>query len=171
MYRRTVGLALACAAVAAAAVLSTSAMAASGGGCQLQGTANLSPGLNNSSQNFSYSFSGALSGCQSNVAGAPTSGTVEAGKTVTAQVVNSITGATDTVTYQEPIPTGTGGCASSTTAGTAIANWADGTKTVISYTTTGALAAVSLTGNVVPSVTLGTTLPLRLTAASAPVVV
>src|SRR5207245_2263612 len=79
-----------------------------------------SPGLSNTSQPFSYSFAGSLTSCQSNVAGAPTSGTVEAGKTVTRQVVNSITGATDTVTYQEPVATGTGSCASSTTNGTGI---------------------------------------------------
>jgi hypothetical protein len=35
--------------------------------------------------------------------------------------------------------------------------WADGTKTVLGYTTTGAAAAVQLSGNVVPSVTLNAT--------------
>ena len=40
------------------------------GGCQLQGLANLSPGLSSTSQAFSYSFTGNLTGCQSNVAGA-----------------------------------------------------------------------------------------------------
>src|SRR3954467_336802 len=77
----------------------STAMSASGGGCQLDGTATLTPGLNSSSKPFNYSFSGALSQCQSSTAGTPTSGSVEAGKTVTRQVVNSITGATDTVTY------------------------------------------------------------------------
>jgi hypothetical protein len=130
------------------------ASAASGGGCQLQGSAAFSPGLSNTSQPFSYSFAGNLTSCQSNVAGSPTSGSVEAGKTVTRQVVNSITGATDTVTYQEPVSTGTGGCASSNTRGTGIVTWADGTQSVLDYTTTGAAAAVSLSGTVVPSVTL-----------------
>jgi hypothetical protein len=133
------------------------AMSASGGGCQLQGNASFSPGLTNTSGNFSYSFAGGLTGCQSNVAGAPTSGSVEAGKTVTRQVVNSITGATDTVTYQEPVPSGTGSCGSSTTNGTGIVTWSDGTQTVIGYSTTGAAAAVNLSGNVVPSVTLNAT--------------
>jgi hypothetical protein len=141
----------------ACAVVAAPAGAASGGGCQLQGTASFSPGLTNNSQAFSYSFAGGLSGCQSSVAGAPTSGSVEAGKTVTRQVVNSITGATDTVTYQEPVPTGSGSCGSSTTSGTAIVNWADGTVTVESYSTTGAAAAVDLSGSVVPSVTLTAT--------------
>src|SRR5436190_15443235 len=140
-----------------AAVLATPAGAASGGGCQLQGTASFSPGLGANSVPFSYSFAGDLTGCQSSVAGAPTSGTVEAGKTVTAQVVNSTTGATDTVTYQEPVPTGTGGCAGSTTNGTGIVRWADGTITVLGFATTGAAAAVNLSGSVMPSVTLNAT--------------
>jgi hypothetical protein len=135
------------------------ASAQSLGGCQLEGTANLSPGLNASSQPFSYNFGGALSGCQSSQSGAPTSGTVSAGRTVAEQVVNSVTGATDTVTYQEPGPTGTGGCANSTTKGTALAAWADGTNTVVSYSTTGALAAVNLSGSVAPSMTLSAVNP------------
>ena len=50
-----------------------SAFAASGGGCQLQGSANITPGLNSSAQNFTYNFGGNLSGCQSSEAGAPSS--------------------------------------------------------------------------------------------------
>jgi hypothetical protein len=144
-------------AAASAAVFAGPAGAASGGGCQLQGSASFSPGLGSTSQAFTYSFAGNLSGCQSSVAGAPTTGTVEAGKTVTAQVTNTVTGATDTVTYQEPVPTGTGGCTNSTTSGTGIVRWSDGTVTVLSYTTTGAAAAVSLSGSVAPSVTLNAT--------------
>jgi hypothetical protein len=131
-----------------------SAGAQSLGGCQLQGTASFSPGLSSSSQAFSYNFGGDLTGCQSSQSGVPTSGTVSAGRTLTKQVVNSITGATDTVTYQEPTPTGSGGCASSTTSGQALTTWADGSTTVLSYSTTGALAAVNLAGNAVPSMTL-----------------
>jgi hypothetical protein len=59
---------------------------------------------------------------------------------------------TGTATYQEPIPTGSGSCGTSTTAGTSIVTWADGSKTVIGYDTTGAAAAVNLTGTVVGSV-------------------
>lgn len=131
-----------------------SASAQSIGGCQLQGTASFSPGLGAGSAPFSYSFGGNLSGCQSSQSGAPTSGTESAGQTLTEKVTNSITGATDTVTYQEPVPTGTGGCASSTTQGESLTNWADGTTTVVSYTTTGAAAAVQLSGTVAPSMTL-----------------
>jgi hypothetical protein len=135
-------------------VLVPSAFAASAGGCQLQGTANFSPGLNSSSQAFTYNFGGSLSGCQASESGVPTSGTVAAGQTLTEQVKNSITGATDTVTYQEPVPTGSGGCASSTTSGGALVTWSDGTHTVESYSTTGALAAVNLSGSVAASMTL-----------------
>ena len=157
MSRRLVGAASAAAVLMALGVQAAPASAASGGGCRLQGTAGFSPGLSSTAQNFSYSFSGALSSCQSSDATAPTSGSVEAGKTVTRQVTNSVTGATDSVTYQEPVPTGNGSCATSTTSGTAIARWADGTTTVIGYTTSGAAAAVDLSGNVVPSVTLNAT--------------
>jgi len=126
------------------ALMAPSAFAASGGGCELQGTANISPGLNANAQNFSYSFNGNLSGCQSTQSGSPTSGTVSAGEVVT------IAGQQ----FQEPVPSGNGSCGNSTTSGTAIATWADGTQTVVQYSTTGALAAVHLQGTVVSSVTL-----------------
>jgi hypothetical protein len=56
--------------------------------------------------------------------------------------------------FQEPVASGNGSCGSSTTAGTAIATWADGTQTVIDYSTTGAAAAVHHDGTVANSVTL-----------------
>jgi hypothetical protein len=145
MRSRVVVSACACALVALALAPGTSVAAQSGGGCQLQGSASISPGLNSTDQPFTYSFAGALSGCQSSEAGAPASGTVEAGKIITDPATGE--------QFQEPISSGKGSCGSSTTSGTAIVNWADGTKTVVSYTTTGALAAVHLTGTVVPSVT------------------
>jgi hypothetical protein len=131
-----------------------SAGAQSVGGCELQGTAAFSPGLNSSSQAFNYGFTGALASCQSSQSGAPASGSVSAGQTFPEQVTNTITGVTHTVTYHEPVPSGSGGCGSSTTQGEALASWSDGTQTVVSYSTTGALAAVSLSGSVVPSMTL-----------------
>jgi hypothetical protein len=131
--------------VAALLVLAPAAFAASsGGGCQLQGTASFTPGLNNNAQNFNYSFNGALSGCQSTQAGAPVSGSVSAGEAVT------IGGQQ----FQEPVPSGNGSCGSSTTSGWAIVTWSDGTQTVVQYSTTGAAAAVHLQGTVAPSVTL-----------------
>jgi hypothetical protein len=141
--------------VALAAVLGAGpAGAASGGGCQLKGNANFSPGLGATSKAFTYSFAGDLTGCQSTVAGAPTTGKVEAGKTVTRDYTDPTTGVTHTVTYQEPVPTGTGGCSNSTTSGTGIVTWSDGSVTVLGYSTTGAAAAVNLSGTVQPSVTL-----------------
>ena len=145
------------AAALVAAAFTGSAGAASGGGCQLQGSASFSPGLGSTSRPFTYSFAGDLTGCQSNVAGAPTSGKVEAGKTQTRTYTDPTTGVSHTVTYQEPIGTGTGGCANSTTNGTGIVTWSDGTVTVLGYSTTGAAAAVSLSGTIQPSVTLTAT--------------
>jgi len=121
------------------------ATAATSGGCHLQGQASFNPGLNSSSQPFNYSFGGQLSSCQSNTAGTPASGSVEAGRVYTDPTGEQ---------FQEPVSTGTGGCSNSKTAGTAIVTWADGTVTVVQYTTTGAAAAVKLDGTVVPSVTL-----------------
>jgi hypothetical protein len=123
----------ACALVAFAAPAS----AANGGGCQLDGTANFSPGLGTTAQNFTYSFSGNLSGCQS-ASGGPATGTIIAG------------------TNGLPTPTGNGSCGSSTTSGIAVAQWANGTTTVIQYNTTGATAEVALQGTVIASVTSST---------------
>src|SRR6476646_2391508 len=122
----------------------SAASAQSVGGCELNGTASFTPGLGSTAQNFNYSFNGSLSSCNSSESGAPVSGTVSAGEVVT---INGLQ-------FQEPVPTGNGGCSSSTTAGTAIATWADGTKTVIDYSTSGAAAAVHLDGTVASSVTL-----------------
>jgi hypothetical protein len=116
----------------------TTASAQGGSGCQLLGTASFSPGLSTTAQNFSYSFTGSLSNCQSSTTGAPTSGTVFAG------------------TNGLPMPTGNGSCVSSTTSGIAVAQWVDGTTTVFQYSTTGALAGVSLQGAVISSVTSST---------------
>ena len=55
-----------------------------------------------------------------------------------------------------PVPTGNGSCGSSTTSGTAVAQWADGTTTVVQYSTSGAAAAVTLQGSVIGSVTSST---------------
>ena len=86
------------------------AAAQSGGLCQLNGTANITPGLSNTSGNFTFTFSGALSGCQSNDSTAPTQGAVGIGQTI---VVNGLVA-------QEPAATGSGSCANSDGSGIAI---------------------------------------------------
>jgi hypothetical protein len=126
---------LGCAVASACMVLGLfagSATAQEGGGCQLTGAANFSPALTNTAQNFSYSFTGDLTNCQS-TSGGPATGQVFAG------------------TNGLPLATGNGGCPSSTTSGVAVVQWADATTTVVQYTTTGALAAVNLQGSVIPS--------------------
>jgi hypothetical protein len=134
--------------------------AASGGGCNVQGTASLTPGLNSSAQNFTYTFSGALSGCHSSDATAPLSGSIGAGQLYQAVTSSGPDPANPTVTithtehFYEPVATGNGGCANSTTSGVAFVTWADTTITVISYNTNGALAAVALQGSVIASIAL-----------------
>lgn len=142
---RKLAAALALATALVAVVFVGTAAAQTGGGCHLQGSASFNPGLNSSARPFSYSFAGDLTDCQSNDSTAPTSGSVEAGKVYTAPSGEQ---------FQEPVSTGNGGCASSDTSGTGIVTWADGTVTVVNYTTTGAAAAVKLDGTVAPSVTL-----------------
>jgi hypothetical protein len=142
--------ALTVAAAAAVALLAPSAGAAPGGGsCQLNGTAKFGTGLGQTSKPFTYSFTGDLTGCQSNEA-APATGKVQAGGTY------MVAG----VAYTLPDATGTGGCSNSTTDGIAVADWADGTRTIISYHTTGAAAAVGLQGTVQPSLTIQPVDPL-----------
>jgi hypothetical protein len=135
--KRLLALAGALAVVAFASLAGTAGAAPNGGGCQLQGTASISPGLNSTAQNFNYSFTGNLTGCQSS-SGGPATGTVFAG------------------TNGLPVPSGNGSCGSSTTSGIAVIQWADGTTTVVQYSTTGALAFVDLQGTVIPSVTSST---------------
>jgi hypothetical protein len=124
------------------------------GPCRVRGAARFSPGLDSSSQAFGYELNGSLECCRSIHAGAPASGALSVGAVISEQVTNSVTGATDTVEYQEPIPTGSGGCEGSATEGQALETWADGTETVVSYATIGTLTAARLSGSVAPSMTL-----------------
>jgi len=128
------------------------APAQSGGACQLQGTASFGAGLNTTAKPFDYAFSGNLTNCQSSEAGSPTAGTVSAGEVYTDPATGN--------QYQMPRAQGEGSCASSTTSGTAVAFWADGTRTIVAYDTTGATAAVQLEGSVVDSLALTPVDPL-----------
>ena len=143
--RRTVAALAALVALLGALSFASGASAATGG-CQLKGTAAFTPGLGTTSQPFTYSFGGDLTGCQSTEAGAPATGRVQAGGTYTDPATGK--------GYVLPASTGTGGCASSTTEGLAVITWADGTRTLTDYSTSGAAAAVVLDGAVVDSVTL-----------------
>ena len=82
MLRRLLSVAVVPVLALAVFVVASPASAASGGGCQLQGTASFSPGLTNTAGPFTYNFSGTLSSCQSSVAGSPATGTVSAGQAV-----------------------------------------------------------------------------------------
>lgn len=118
--------------------------ATGGSGCQLNGTANFTPGLTTSSQSFTYTFSGTLSGCTSSSGAGPTAGSVFAGVDPNGQA--------ETTGH----PSGTGSCGSSSTSGTAVALFNDGSTAVITYTTSGAGPAVTLQGTVGGSVSFGT---------------
>jgi hypothetical protein len=144
--RRRVALASAVVGVLCALSFASGASAASGGGCQLKGAAAFAPGLNTTAQPFTYSFGGDLTGCQSTEAGSPATGKVQAGGTYTDPATGK--------GYVLPNATGTGSCASSTTNGLALITWADGTRTITQYSTSGAAAAVLLDGTVVDSTTL-----------------
>jgi hypothetical protein len=113
------------------------------GGCQLDGTAVFSSPLGTTAHAFDYSFHGTLSNCKADGA-APTGGTITSGEPITEN------GVVYRPSYKD---SGNGSCGSSTTAGTAVVQWNDGTVTVENYSTTGVTAAINLQGGVLPSVT------------------
>lgn len=124
------------AAVAAVGVAFAAASAANASpyvaGCKLDGTATFNNPLQGTTSGpFTYSFTGSLANCNSSNTAAPKSGTVFAG-------INGLAPAT-----------GTGSCQTSTTAGESVVQWADGKTSVIKFTTSGAAAAVVLTGSIV----------------------
>jgi hypothetical protein len=145
-------------AIASGLAVATPVSAAPGGGaCQLDGTAAFTPNGPGATSTFSYSVNGNLSGCQSNIAGAPTGGTFGVGQKYVETV--TVGGVPAQATYAAPLATGSGAvpvnsCPGGNTSGTGIATWPDKSTTVVSYTTTSAGPAVSLQGTVVPSATL-----------------
>jgi len=132
---------------------SPAAGAPGGGACQLTGTATFTPNGPGTTQTFGYGVNGQLSGCQSNVAGAPTSGGLAVGQQVTLPTPDG------PATYAEPLATGAGAlpvnsCPAGATQGTGVVTWPDGSLTIVDYTTSSVGPAVSLQGTVVPSVTV-----------------
>ncbi len=132
--------------------------------CQLVGAASFAQPVAGSAA-FNYSFRGALNGCRSLDGASPPAGTVEAGQKITVpyywSYVDEVTGSTFSgnayATYQEPIPSGTGGCSGSSGTGTALVTWADRSTTVLAYRSGGSAAAVGLNGSVLPSLGLALT--------------
>src|SRR3954447_15181412 len=124
-------------------VAPSGAMAAGGGFCHLAGTANFTTPLTMTDKAFGYSFHGKLDPCAGSDQGL--TGNVSAGETLNG--------------FPEPQPTGNGSCAKSTTSGVAFVQWSDGKLTIVDYDTTGAAAAVALTGTILPSYTLRKTNP------------
>ena len=141
-----IGLALAAGLTLASVPFGTRhAAAAGGGGCQLSGTANLSPGLTTASQSFTYTFSGTLT-CAGNAGGSP------------AQLTGTVFAGTDPNGQSETTghPAGTGSCGNSTTSGIAVAQFSDGSTAVVSYSTTGSGPGVALQGTTISTVSFGT---------------
>jgi hypothetical protein len=115
------------------------------GGCRVQADAVLSPGLTLSSQPFTYHYKGTLRGCACTRKGAPAGGVITAGEQITIRGRR----------YQEPVPTGTGTCLGTSTEGYDFARWADGTQTIVKFTTASAGAGnTNLAGTIVPQLTL-----------------
>jgi hypothetical protein len=93
---------------------------------------------------FSYTFDGDLSNCRAATASGPDSTAPATGKIYAGKPVKI-----GDTTYDWPFgtPSGHGGCTGSNTSGSALVVWADNSGSVIDYSTSGALAAVGLTGN------------------------
>jgi hypothetical protein len=137
-------------------VAPSGALAAGGGFCVLDGTANFStplkapagPGDVSSPPAFGYSFFGTLANCAGSDAQA-TGATVSAG--LPASDSHNPFG------RDEPSTTAVGTCVNSTTSGISFVKWSDGKLTIVSYDTSGAAAAVALTGTVLGSYTFPAT--------------
>jgi hypothetical protein len=93
------------------------------GGCILTGTAIIRRGLTTRAHAISYTFTGVLKNCESTVKGV-TSGKISASGR------------------------GTGSCASSSSKGTAVIRWNDGKVSDLSFTTSGAAAALTVAATV-----------------------
>jgi hypothetical protein len=108
--------------------------------CQLSGNANFSPGLTATPEPYSYTFTGKLSGCQSNLPNAPTGGSISA----------SSNGSNNGTCFE-----GING------AGTATVTWSGGpyggSTSTVDYTTDAVGALVYVSGTVTKGVFEGDT--------------
>jgi hypothetical protein len=128
--------------------------------CELQAVIQFDPpGLTMNSAAFSYNIVGELSSsagagtaaCASTVGGAPAgTSTFDAGNAYSV----TVSGSGWSVTYALAQATGVGSCASSTTEGVVVSDWADGTHTVIDYSTVAVGTAWVLGGSVAKAATL-----------------
>ena len=114
------------------------------GGCQIKANANLSPGLTVASETFSYHYTGKLYGCVYTGKDAGTSGVISAGQSI--RIGGHL--------YQEPMPSGTGGCLKDETTGNDFARWSNGRQTIVSFTTNGGSGGTHLFGTIVSKLTL-----------------
>lgn len=132
------------------AVLATASGAAASpasahSGCKFSATTTFTPALVSASQPFTYVLEGTITRCLPGGLVIPSDGAVTAGKAgVTIQGV----------TFDEPVPSGTGGCRDAAAGGTLWTVWQDGSVTIVDYETTGVAAALVLEGAVVPSKTV-----------------
>ena len=128
--------------------------------CELQAVIEFdSPGLTTTPAPFTSDIVGALSSslgngdtaCGSTSATAPSgTQTFDAGRPYT----QTVSGSGWSVTYALPQSAGFGSCAMSTSSGALVADWPDGTHTVVDYSTLGVGAAWLLSGNVAATAVL-----------------
>ncbi|MDT4906321.1 MAG: hypothetical protein QOH52_4337 [Pseudonocardiales bacterium] len=114
------------------------------GGCQVSANVTVNPGLTLSNRQFSYSYSGQLSGCFYTGNGAASGGLITAGRVIT------INGRD----YQEPAPAGSGSCLVTSAAGYDFTRWNNGEQTIVKFAATSVGGVTTITGKVVPSLVL-----------------
>jgi hypothetical protein len=114
------------------------------GGCQVSANVTVNPGLTLSNRQFSYSYSGQLSGCFYTGTGAASGGLITAGRVIT------INGRD----YQEPVPAGNGSCLVTAAAGYDFTRWNNGKQTIVKFAAMSVGGVTTITGSVVPSLVL-----------------
>jgi hypothetical protein len=128
--------------VTAVAILAPTGASAATGACALGGTAHVSPGLTTKARSFKFTFGGSLNACQGG--GTAKSGTLSASGT------------------------GTGTCAHTTGAGSALVSWNNGKTSAIKFTFSGVGNVVLVQGTITSGLFAGqkATAPIAFTSAS-----